>query len=101
MALLLASLYYLRHPRDDFARGCCFHLTNGFADADREELLNPRRYGARTRWDSAVFRCSVFSPKQVSAIVAYLNFKLEEEGERGYYAQVIREALANYWLGRT
>ncbi|MHA6882156.1 DUF6714 family protein [Ralstonia pseudosolanacearum] len=78
-----------------------FHLTNGFSDADREELLNPRRYGTRTRWDSAVFRCSVFSPKQVSAIVAYLNFKLEEEGERGYYAQVIREALANYWLGRT
>ncbi|WP_230425992.1 DUF6714 family protein [Ralstonia syzygii] len=77
-----------------------FHLTNGLCDDDREELVNPRRYGARTRWDSAVFRCSVFTRKQASAIVEYLKFKQEEEGERSYSFLLIQQALTNYWLAR-
>ena len=77
-----------------------FHLTLGLTDMDRSELSNPRRYGARTRWDSAVFRCAVFSVKQARAIVEYLRFKLGEEGERGYFAQSIQQALTNYWLAR-
>ena len=77
-----------------------FHLTNGLCDDDRAELVNPLRYGARTRWDSAVFRCSVFDRKQAAAIVEYLQVKMEEEGERSYCFPLIQQALANYWLAR-
>ncbi|MEF9385926.1 DUF6714 family protein [Ralstonia solanacearum species complex bacterium KE056] len=77
-----------------------FHLTVGLTDEDRNELSNPRRYGARTRWDGTVFRCSVFSVEQAKAIVEYLLFKVAEEGERGYFTPHIRQALSNYWLVR-
>ncbi len=77
-----------------------FHLVHGLADQGAAERINPRRYGDRTAWDSAVYRHSVFSKAQAGAIVEYLKFKLEAEGPDGFDTPSIQQALANYWLGR-
>ncbi|WP_244191275.1 DUF6714 family protein [Ralstonia insidiosa] len=77
-----------------------FHLVHGLADQGAAEKINPRRYGDRTAWDSAVYRHSVFSKAQAGAIVEYLKFKLEAEGSDGFDTPSIQQALANYWLAR-
>ncbi len=76
-----------------------FHLTNGLDDPARSELVNPRRYGARTRFEDAIHTFSVFDTAQVSAIVAYLELKRGTE-EMVLEREYIDQALANYWKHR-
>ncbi|KHK54782.1 hypothetical protein PI87_14345 [Ralstonia sp. A12] len=77
-----------------------FHLVHGLEGHGASKRINPRRYGDRTGWDSAIYRHSVFSKAQAGAIVEYLKFKLEAEGPDGFDALSIQQALANYWLER-
>ena len=55
-----------------------------------------RVYGGGTLGEHARREFAVFDAAQVSAIVAYLWWKLECEG----YNPSIEQALENYWLGR-
>lgn len=74
-----------------------FHLTHGLTAASRTELLNPRRYGARTWFDQACHRFSVFTRPQAGAIVSYLRIRARrEEADR----PEVEQALASYWLAR-
>jgi len=71
-----------------------FHLTHGLTDDSKAEKINPRRYGARTWFEAASHRLSMFDTAQVAAIVAYLEFKREvDEFER----DTINQALDNFW----
>jgi hypothetical protein len=47
-----------------------FHLTHGLGP-DGARPVNPRRYGARTGRDEALYRFSVFTKTQAAAIRAY------------------------------
>ena len=53
-------------------------------------------YGGGTLGEYARTEFSLFSAEQVSAIVAYLWWKLEHEG----YNPTVEQALENYWLER-
>ncbi len=75
-----------------------FHLTHGLEDRAKTEMVNPRRYGERTWFESASHKFAVFDPAQAAAIVAYLEFRREaNEFER----VAIDQALENYWRHRT
>ena len=47
----------------------------------RTQFVNPRRFGAMTFCDYARFRLSVFTREEAGAIVAYLEFKRDEDPE--------------------
>lgn len=53
-------------------------------------------YGGGTLGEHARAEFALFSAEQVSAIVAYLWWKLETEGDN----PTIEQALENYWLAR-
>jgi hypothetical protein len=53
-------------------------------------------YGGGTLGEHARREFALFSPAQVSAIVAYLWWKLEQGG----YDPTVEQALENYWLAR-
>jgi hypothetical protein len=55
-----------------------------------------RFYGGGTPGEHARAEFASFTPEQVSAIVAYLWWKLDTEG----YNPTIEQALENYWLER-
>jgi len=77
-----------------------FHLTHGLDDESRNRPVNPLRYGNRTWFDAVSHRLSIFDPAQASAIVGYLQHKIDVadiEPER----RSARQALDNYWLRRT
>ena len=72
-------------------------LSGPFTDEARNTPVNPRRYGGLTVFDAARQRFSGFTPEEVTAIVAYLEYKAaSDEFER----ETIRQALANYWKPR-
>jgi hypothetical protein len=74
-----------------------FHLTDRLTDGARAEKVNPRRSGARTRFEAASHRLAVFDKAQAAAIIAYLEFKRQAgEDER----EAIDQALANFWRRR-
>lgn len=75
-----------------------FHLTHGLDDASRTERVNPRRYGERTWFEVSRYKFAVFTVDQARAIVAYLEFMEERDGSAN---STIRQALQNYWKGRT
>ena len=92
-----------------------FHLTGGFSEATmtvevcgrtftrrtgRTQFVNPRRFGAMTFCDYAQFRLSVFTREEAVAIVAYLEFKRDEDSSRPDCA-AIDEALDGYWRARS
>lgn len=73
-----------------------FHLTHGLG-ADGAEPVNPRRYGARTMRDHMLYRFSVFTPAQASAIRAFLQWFAESTYCISCERRSIREAIASYW----
>jgi hypothetical protein len=77
-----------------------FHLVHGLDDATRGENVNPRRYGARTKFEERRHRLSAFTPPEARAIVAYLRYKAEHADlERDRIE--IEQAIRNYWSERT
>lgn len=91
-----------------------FHLWHGFAtvstevpvgaqkfrrDSDGKTLLNPKRYGALTWNDYARHRLSVFTREEAKAIVAYMNYKREND-TTGLDKSRIDAALKEFWLDR-
>jgi hypothetical protein len=72
-------------------------LTHGLGDAAKSEPVNPRRYGARTWFESASHKLAVFDRAQAAAVVAYLEYKRDREDcDR----EAIEQALANFWRGK-
>ena len=91
-----------------------FHLTHGFSDwttevparertfeirHGRSAFINPRRYGAMTSYDYARYRLSVFTREEASAIVAYLEFKRDQDPDV-IDRTAIDAALQSFWLER-
>lgn len=91
-----------------------FHLTGGFSVTSIDApggspvtilktggstLLNPRRYGAMSFFDHARYRLSVFAREEVRAIVAYLEYKREND-VHGIETPRINAALKAFWLER-
>jgi hypothetical protein len=91
-----------------------FHLTGGFSvtsidapagspvttlNTGGSTLLNPRRYGAIISADYARYRLSVFTREEARAIVAYLEYKREND-DHGINAPRIDAALNAFWLDR-
>jgi hypothetical protein len=92
-----------------------FHLTHGFSEVqmqisagdkvieikpDKTALVNPRRYGAMTFYDSARHRLSVFTREEAQAIVLYLQYKRESGGLVDFVNEMIESALNSFWLER-
>jgi hypothetical protein len=90
-----------------------FHLTNGFFDRvvqlpagsrvyektiGKSALMNPRRYGAITSQDYARTKLSVFTREEAVAIVAYLEWKREQDDE--FHRDEIDAALDGFWRRR-
>jgi hypothetical protein len=92
-----------------------FHLTHGFSDwttevpagertveirHGRSAFINPRRYGAMTSYDYARWRLSVFTREEATAIVAYLQFKRDQDPDV-IDRPAIDAALKAFWLERS
>jgi len=67
-----------------------------FVTPQMEHVKLAKVYGGGTLGEHARQEFSIFTAKQVSAIVAYLWWKLETEG----YNPTVEQALENYWLER-
>ncbi|MEN7526300.1 DUF6714 family protein [Cupriavidus sp. DL-D2] len=77
-------------------------LTLGMTDEQRDKLVNPRRYGALTEWDNAIYRFSTLTKPQAKAIADFLAHKIEKPRKREPLEYpLIREALRNFWLPRS
>ena len=92
-----------------------FHLVGGFMDqyikltvGDQEvdkligksALVNPIQYGAATFFDHFRFKLSIFPREEAQAIVAYLEYKIEEDNPYELDTPEIEEALKLFWLDR-
>lgn len=77
-----------------------FHVTCGLEDAAKTKQLNPRRYGARTWFDSASHRLSTLDGIECRAIVAYLEWKLASNALASFERTTIEQALRNFWWPR-
>lgn len=77
-----------------------FHLTYGLDDDSRNERVNPRRFGARTWFESARHKFSMFDKAEAAAIVAYLSFKRDSDDVVELQQRHIDEAIRNYWKER-
>ena len=71
-----------------------FHLCYGLDDASRDTPVNARRYGARTWFDQARARFSVFTRDESKAIVAFLECRAEQSE---FDRDVIHQALNAFW----
>src|SRR5262249_18002312 len=95
-----AFLYYLQaymiaDLKDELENvDLVFHLTHGLSNTSMRELVNERRYGARTWFDYAKYKFSVFNSKQRAVIVKYLRYKADKD-EIGLYDESIEQALKN------
>ncbi|MEN7526301.1 DUF6714 family protein [Cupriavidus sp. DL-D2] len=79
-----------------------FTLTSGLTEVWQDKLVNPCRYGAMTSWDRAIHRFATLTKEQVNAVVAFLDYKIEESREDDSYGhQLMSEAMKNYWLPRS
>ena len=72
-----------------------FSLTFGLTEESKNEVIGPRS-GERTWLDAALHKFSMFNKEKARAIVAYLEYKMEN-GDSPDKPR-IREALDNYWL---
>jgi len=71
-----------------------FYLYHGLDNKSRDQKVAPVSCGDRTWHDSALYRFSVFTPRQCRAIVAYLRYEANlDEFKR----KSIEEAIASYW----
>ena len=73
-----------------------YHLTHGLSEDSKNERINSKRYGERTWLDEALHKFSMFNKEEARAIVAYLEFKMENGDS--FDKPQIKEALDNYWL---
>ncbi|MCP5201503.1 MAG: hypothetical protein H6977_15985 [Gammaproteobacteria bacterium] len=89
-AYLVADLAGALNGSNPAVRLCAF-LAGGYA---HKKLA--RIYGGGTLGEHARREFAAFTPAQVSAIVAYLWWKLDQAG----YDPTIEQALENYWLER-
>lgn len=76
-----------------------FHLTHGLAE-DAARPINPRRYGARTDRDAAIYRFAMFTPAQASAIRAFLEWFAASAESSPVERVRIEQAIAIYWIAR-
>jgi uncharacterized protein DUF6714 len=91
-----------------------FHLTHGFFDfavnipaggrtfvvkSGKSTFINPRRYGAATAGDYARYRLSIFTQEEAIAIVAYLEYKRDQDSD-GIDKPRLSAALESFWLER-
>lgn len=76
-----------------------FHLWHGLVDDQRDVPVNERRYGKWTWYEAVSDRFRCFTPTEVTAIVAYLRYKAEQD-ELGLDRPMIEQALRNFWLAR-
>lgn len=76
------------------------HLIRDLAKGG-EQLVNPRRYGARTARDGAVYRFSVFTPAQAAAIRAFLEWFAASPDCLPFERTDIARAIATYWAPRS
>lgn len=76
-----------------------FHLTHGLDDESKGRLVNPLRYGNRSRFEAASHRLAIFDAAQAAAIVRYLEHKIDT-AEFDLERRTTRQALDNYWLRR-
>jgi len=70
-----------------------FLLWHGLDDSSRHKRL----CGARTYFDYARYRFSIFNREQAAAVIAYLLLQREENG---FARPMIDQALKNYWRER-
>jgi len=89
-AYLIADIRGTLEIGDASTRLCAF-LVAGYEDKKLARFYGGGTLGAHARCEFALF-----SAAQVSAIVAYLWWKLEQRG----YDPLIEQALENYWLER-
>lgn len=75
-----------------------FSLTHGLDDASRSELINQRRYGARTWFDLKRCKFAVFTAPETGAIVEYLRLMSDRDNSS---RSRIDQALTNYWTQRS
>lgn len=75
------------------------HLIRGLAGGG-DRPINPRRYGARTARDYAVYRFSVFTPAQAKAIRAFLEWFAASADCLPFERTDIAQAIAIYWAAR-
>jgi hypothetical protein len=73
--------------------GPAFHLWHGLDDSSRHQRL----CGARTHFDYARYRFSIFNREEAAAVVAYLSLHRDENG---FARPMIDQALKNYWYER-
>ncbi len=91
-----------------------FVLVHGFSDlavnvptkirvfvrkTGKATFVNPKRYGARTFYDSARWRLAIFSREETQAIVTYLRYRREADAV-SLAKEQIDAALNLYWLDR-
>lgn len=74
------------------------HLIRGFGPEDRRPI-NPRRYGARTMRDYALYRFAVFTPPQAAAIRNFLEWFAASPYCMDCERKSIAEAIG-YWAAR-
>lgn len=91
-AYLIADIEDRLESISDPAFRLCVNVTPG---GGKQKLA--KVWGGGTMGDRDKAGFDLFSPKQVSAIAAYLWWKLESVGG---YDEVIEQALINYWLPR-
>lgn len=75
-----------------------FHLTHGFSDSGKDKKINPKRFGERAWFDYVQYKLSVFSTRQIAAIIAYLSYKLDNSNYRDFEKEPIIQALVHYKL---
>lgn len=75
------------------------HLIRDLAKGG-ERTINPRRYGARTARDYAVYRFSVFTPAQAAAVRAFLEWFPASADCLPFERTDIARAIATYWAPR-
>jgi hypothetical protein len=73
-----------------------FHLCHGLDNHTSRKPINPARYGKRTWFEEARLRFELFTRQQAAAVVAYLEYKAQQDP---YERVKIQQALVNYWRG--
>lgn len=89
--------YLVAHLRKELQQAePVWQLSHGFGDKG-DQLINPRRYGARTMRDSALWRSSLFDAAQSACFADVLQLELES-GEPDPWRE-LRPAIA-FWRAR-
>jgi hypothetical protein len=89
-AYLIADIEGLLKIGDSTSRLCAF------VTPQMESKKLAKVYGGGTLGEHARQEFALFTPAQISAIVAYLWWKLDTDG----YNPTVEQALEHYWLGR-